>query len=172
MYVQEVEYAMSLLTEMITLNNSFQQMSKTQQAVTLKLAATFEDNDAFLLLTPAELETNTQVGSKQQWHDFLQFDPVKAYIKGQMAALATVAQRKAFQSLQKKANEGDVQAARQINELSGIMNSGDNNKVVVMHQISRPKVTTLTTKLEEDSNGTGQADTNLGMPNLPITDEA
>lgn len=130
---------MSLLTEMIQLNEAFINFPKNQQAIYLKLASTFEDDDDMLLFTPAELATQTQVGSKQQWHEFLQFDPVKAYIKGQMAALATVAQRKAFQSLKNKANEGDVGAARQINELSGIMNSGENNKVVVLHQIARPK---------------------------------
>jgi hypothetical protein len=130
---------MSLLTEMLNNNVSFQQFPKSQQLIYTKLAETFEENDSLLLLTPVELATQTGTGSKQQWHDFLNYDPVRAYIKAQMASLATVAQRKAFQSLQKKANEGDVQAARQINELSGIMNSGDNNKVVVLHQIARPK---------------------------------
>jgi hypothetical protein len=129
-----------MLSEMIQNNESFKMFPLSQQAIYLKLAETFEENDGMLLFTPSELSTQTTVGSKQQWHDFLNYDPVKAYIKSQMASLATVAQRKAFQSLQKKANEGDVGAARSINELSGIMNSGDNNKVVVMHQIARPRL--------------------------------
>lgn len=130
---------MSLLTEMIQHNESFQKFPLNQQAIYLRLAAIFESDDGMLLFTPAELALQAGTGSKQQWHDFIHYDPVKAYITGQMAALASVAQRKAFQSLQKKANEGDVQAAKQINELSGIMNSGENNKVVVLHQIARPK---------------------------------
>lgn len=143
-----------MLTQMLELNVPFQTLPKNQQAIYLKLAETFEMNDDMLLFTPAELSAQTQVGSKQQWHDFLNYDPVKAYIKGQMSSLATVAQRKAFQSLQKKANEGDVGAAKQINELSGIMNSGDSNKVVVMHQIVRPKPITKEPTTNEVSEET------------------
>jgi hypothetical protein len=131
-----------VLIQMLENNVSFQNFSKSQQAIYIRLAETFELNDDMLLFTPAELALQTETGTKQQWQEFLNYDPVRAFIKAQMASLATVAQRKAFQSLQKKANEGDVGAARQINELSGIMNSGDNNKVVVMHQIARPKTQT------------------------------
>jgi hypothetical protein len=53
-----------------------------------------------------------------------------------------VAQRKTLQALQEAAENGNVQAAKEINELSGIMQAGDNNRVVVLHQIARPKIQT------------------------------
>jgi hypothetical protein len=100
----------------------------------------FELDDSNLTLTPAELTTHTSIGSRQLWHDFLNNETVKAFIKGQMAALASVATRKAFSSLTRGAANGDVGAAKQVNELSGILNSGDNNKVVVLHQVQRSPI--------------------------------
>src|SRR5690606_11617951 len=105
----------------------------------LKLADTFEDNDLALYLTPSELSSKLEIGSKQNWFDFLNLEPVDAYIKSQMALQAKVAQRQAFAATTKEAAHGDTSAAKVINDLSGIMNSGDRNKVVVLHRVNRPK---------------------------------
>lgn len=125
-----------MLLEMLNKNAQHTSLPRTQREIVDRLAATFESDEINLLKTPAELTATTQLGNKQQWQDFLNNDTVKAYIKGQMASMATVSQRKAFESLSRNAANGDVQAAKQINELSGILNQ-DSNKVIVLHQIKR-----------------------------------
>ena len=69
-----------------------------------------------------------------------------------MSAQAQIAQRKTFQTLQVAAQQGNVQAAKEINELSGILQQYDNNKVIVLHQISRPKIQ----KQEETNDANNQ----------------
>jgi hypothetical protein len=56
-----------------------------------------------------------------------------------MAAISQIASRKAFQALLQSALGGNAQAAKQINELSGVLSSTDNNKVVVLTSVPRPK---------------------------------
>lgn len=138
-----------MLTEMLEQNIQFQSLPATQRTITLRLAELFESDEMYLTLTPAELAKNPfSIGSKQQWHEFLQFEAVKAYIKGQMASLATVASRKAFQSLATEAAGGNTNAARQVNELAGILNN-DSSRVIVLHQIARPKTNNTQTEVTE-----------------------
>jgi hypothetical protein len=85
-----------------------------------------------------ELEEATELGSKEQWNELLRLQETKTYIKGQMAALSEIAQRKTFHALVKSAMEGNHQAAKQVQELSGIMNQQDTNRTIVLHQIPRP----------------------------------
>ena len=131
---------MLLLIEMLKQNPNFGGLQVEQQEVFARLAAEFEENELALYLSPSELSNKLGVGNRFQWQDFLNLEPVRQYIKGQMGAQAEVASRKTFNSLVQSGMAGEVQAIKQINELSGIMNSGDKNKVVVLHQINRPKI--------------------------------
>jgi hypothetical protein len=89
-------------------------------------------------MNPEELEEATQIGSKDQWADLLKLQETKNYIKGQMANIAEIAQRKTFMSLVSQALSGNAQAAKQVQELSGIMNQQDTNRTIVLHRIPRP----------------------------------
>jgi hypothetical protein len=125
---------------MLKLNPNFDGLPSEKKEVFARLAAEFEDNDFALYLDPSELSDKLGVGNKQQWQEFLNLESVRQYVNGQMANIAQIASRKTFKGLMVKGMGGDVQAIKEINELSGVMNSGDKNKVVVLHQINRAKV--------------------------------
>lgn len=129
-----------MLIEMMKANPSFSSLPIEKREAYAKLADTFEDNELALYLDPIELTDKLGIGNRQLWQDFLNFDAVRQYISGQMANAAQVATRKTLQSLIKQGVSGDVSAIRQINEMSGVLNSGDKNKVIVLHQINRSKV--------------------------------
>lgn len=129
-----------MLIEMLKESKSFQSKNREEQLVLAKLANTFESDPRYLLLNPQDLAQMTGIGNKDMWFSFLNLDPTRNYIKAEMANQAQIAQRKAFTALALSAEQGNVQAAKEINELSGIMSQSDNNRIIVMHQISRPKV--------------------------------
>lgn len=127
-----------MLIELLKNAKSFQSASKEHQEITLILAAKFEEHSEHTLhLSPQELSETLQIGNRRQWQDFLNLEPTKSYIKSQMAFNAQIAQRKTFQALEREATDGNVNAAKQINELSGILNNVDSNKIIVLHQINR-----------------------------------
>jgi hypothetical protein len=129
-----------MLIDMLKQNPSFDALPIEKKEVIAKLAYEFEDNDFALYLDPKELADKLGVGSKQQWQEFLNIEQVRQYVNAQMANAAQVASRKTFMGLLNQGMNGNVQAIKEINELSGVMNSGDKNKVIVLHQIQRPKV--------------------------------
>jgi hypothetical protein len=119
----------------------FQQQPIDMQEVYTRLAETFEDSiDLAIYLTPKELTTKLDIGNPDQWTNFLQMEPVKIFIKSQMAQTLQIAQRKSIQAVAKEAALGNVQAAKQVAELSGALAKIDDNKIVVLHQINRPKL--------------------------------
>jgi Mg/Co/Ni transporter MgtE len=127
-----------MLVELLKNARSFQSMPKEQQEITLILANKFEEHSEHTLhLSPQELADTLNLGNKRQWQEFLNLEPTKQYIKTQQAFNAQIAQRKAFQALEREATDGNVNAAKQINELSGILNNIDTNKIIVLHQINR-----------------------------------
>lgn len=107
--------------------------------VMARLAQAFADNPDNLYKAPEELAEATQVGNREQWQALLLLEPTQGYIKGQMAQVTQVAARKGLMHLQTQAKAGNVQAVKQIYELSGILAQEESNKTVVLHQISRPK---------------------------------
>lgn len=125
---------------MLALNPQFEALPGEQKEIYARLADEFYDNELALYLSPKELKEKIGRGNKQQWENFLRFPAVEAYIRAQMAEHAKVASRRALQSLGKEAAAGDVQAARQINELAGVLASADSRKIVVLHKIERPKL--------------------------------
>lgn len=131
---------MILLTEIIKDSPEFLEMTEEQQEMTARLAFEFQDNDLALHLDPIELNAKLGIGNKFQWQNFLQLDAVKIYIKQQVQFNAEIASRKTIQTLSKAASTGDTAAAKQINEIAGVYGKTDSNKVVILHQISRPKL--------------------------------
>lgn len=129
-----------MLMEMLKESKSFQEKTLEQQEVLAALARSFELNPNALYLTPDELTKKLNIGNRDMWFNFLNLEPVRNFIRAEMANQSQIAQRKTFLALASAAQDGNVQAAKEINELSGIMSSADNNRIVVLHQIARPKV--------------------------------
>jgi hypothetical protein len=130
---------MNLLT-MLKESKSFKDKNIQEQEIFARLANTFESDPDYLFLDPIELTNTTNLGNKQMWFQFLNLEPVKNYIKSEMSYKAQVAQRRAFAALAQSAEQGNVQAAKEINELSGIMSASDNNRIVVLMRVSRPEL--------------------------------
>jgi hypothetical protein len=129
-----------MLTELLKKHPAFQELPLHEQEIFAKLATVFQESTDNLFKSPEELEESTGIGNRFQWARLLAFEPTKHYIESQMAQITQIAHRKAFLSLQKEATLGNVQAVKHINELSGIMENKDNNKIIVLHQIERPQV--------------------------------
>jgi hypothetical protein len=127
-----------MLLEMLKNSNHYQSLNREQKEILAILAETFEEHSEHTLhLSPQELADTLNIGNKKQWQDFLNLEPTRQFIKTQQAFNAQIAQRKAFQALEREATDGNVNAAKQINELSGILNNVDTNRIVVLHHINR-----------------------------------
>lgn len=127
-----------MLTEMLNNSSALNNLPLPQKTILLSLARKFQSQTNFLFMDEAELEDATNLGNREQWKELLRLQETKNFIKGQMAALAEIAQRKTFSALVSSAMEGNHQAAKQVQELSGILNQVDSNKVIVLHSIPRP----------------------------------
>jgi hypothetical protein len=110
-----------------------------EQTILMKLAARYQENTNFLFLDPEELQTESGIGTKEQWTELLRLQETQNFLKGQMQFLSQIAQRKTFQSLVTSALGGNAQAAKQVQELSGVLNQQDQNRTVVLHYVPRPK---------------------------------
>ncbi len=127
-----------MLLDMLKNSQSYQDLPFEEKEIVARLATVFEQHsDQTLHLTPLELASTLHLGNKDQWQRFLNLEPTKQFIRTQQAFNAQIAQRKAFQALEREATSGNVNAAKQINELSGILNNTDSNKIIVLHQINR-----------------------------------
>jgi hypothetical protein len=127
-----------MLTEMLNQSDTLDNYPLPQKRIIMTLASRFQTQTNLLFMNPEELEEYTALGTRDQWADLLKLQETKNYIKGQMAALAEIAQRKTFSSLVEQAMNGNAQAAKQVQELSGIMNQQDTNRTIILHQIPRP----------------------------------
>lgn len=133
-----------MLTMMLQQGKSLTNISPDQQEIYMKLARKFQSQHDYLFLEPSELQEVTALGTPTDWQNLLLLPETQAYIKGQMAFLAQIAQRKTFASLVSMAlsgGQGAAGAAKQIQELSGIMNQQDQNRTIVLHHIPRPTTT-------------------------------
>lgn len=124
---------------MIEEAKSLDSFSLPDQRILMQLAKTFQDNPSCLFFDPTELVQTTGLGSMEQWQKLLQLQETQSYIKAQMAFLGQISQRKTFQSLVEMAMNGNAPAAKQVQELSGILNQQDTNRTIVLHHIPRPK---------------------------------
>lgn len=128
-----------MLTEMLSKSNSLDVLPLPQKTILLSLANKFQSQTNFLFMNEDELEEATSLGNTDQWKELLRLPETKNFIKGQMAAISEIAQRKTFHALVQQAMQGNSQAAKQVQELSGIMNQQDTNRIIVLHSIPRPK---------------------------------
>lgn len=128
-----------MLTKMLEESGALDNLPLPQKTILLHLANKFQSQTDYLFMNQQELYEHTNLGKPDTWQDLLNLQETKNYIKGQMAFIAQIAQRKTFASLVAMALEGNQQAAKQVQELSGILNQQDTNRVVVLHQIPRKK---------------------------------
>lgn len=128
-----------MLTEMLRNSRHFQELPEEQRMIFARLASTFEESTDNLFKSPEELQSETLLGNRFQWASLLSMETTQQYIKGQIAQVLQTMQRKTLLSLKTEAAAGNVQAIKEIKELSGIMDRADTNKTIVLHQISRPK---------------------------------
>lgn len=127
-----------LLTQMLEEANALKDFPIPEQTIYKRAAHLFQENTSYLFYSPEELHEYSGFATKEHWKTLLDLQETKNFIKAQMAALAQIAQRKTFKSLINMALEGNQQAAKQIQELSGAYNNADSNKVIILTHIPRP----------------------------------
>jgi uncharacterized membrane protein YdfJ with MMPL/SSD domain len=127
-----------MLTKMFDESEAFNKLDQPTRTILYVLGNTFQQSTEYLFMSPEELQKNTESGTVDQWTKLLQLQETQNFIKGTMAFLSQISQRKTFQSLVSMAMSGNAQAAKQVQELSGIMNQVDTNKIIVLHRIPRP----------------------------------
>lgn len=111
-----------------------------QQLANLKLTKIAKELRHFHRLTPDELEEATGISSNQ-WSDFINTsEEIRQFINNKTNEDIEFAQRKALNALSKEAGRGNVQAIKELNQISGILNQ-NNNKQIVTHYIPRPETT-------------------------------
>ena len=128
-----------MLTQMINESGVLKDKTLPEQTIMMRLAARYQENKAFLFLDPEELLEETGIGSKEQWTELLRLQETQNFLKGQMQFLAQIAQRKTFKSLVESALGGNANAAKQVQEISGLFNQQDQNRTIVLHHIPRSK---------------------------------
>jgi hypothetical protein len=126
-----------MLTQMLEQTQSLDTLPLPQKTILFTLAGRFQQSTEYLFLNPEELQQTLNIGTVDQWKELLLLQETQNFIKGQMAFISQISQRKTFQSLVEMALDGNQQAAKQVQELSGIMNQQDQNRVVVLHKIPR-----------------------------------
>lgn len=91
--------------------------------------------------SPSELEKETNIPA-QTWYDFINnSEEIRQFIHRRTNEDIEFAHRRALSALAKEAQRGNVQAIKELNNLSGILNQ-QNNKQIVTHFIPRPTTTT------------------------------
>jgi hypothetical protein len=128
-----------MLTQMINESGVLKDKTLPEQTILMKLAARYQENTNFLFLDPEELQTESGIGTKEQWTELLRLQETQNFLKGQMQFLAQIAQRKTFKSLVESALAGNANAAKQVQEISGLFSKQDDNRVIVLHHVPRSK---------------------------------
>lgn len=129
-----------MLVNLLKNDKEFQSLPDQKQELFLALAHQLETNSKDLIYLDAEeLTETTGIGNRTLWQALTNLPATRQFIKAEMQRFTDVAQRRAFKALQKQAENGNVSAAKEIQELSGILNQTDNNRLIILHQIQRPK---------------------------------
>lgn len=108
-----------------------------QEMLKAKMTRLITEIPNFYQLTPQELHEKTNI-PQESWRDFLDQESTRQLIHRRITEDTEIAQRKAMQALSKEAQRGNVQAIKELNQLSGIMNQ-NNNKQFITHYIPRPQ---------------------------------
>lgn len=110
-----------------------------QQVIYRRMAEIFQSSISNLYLDPEELSNETMIGTELQWEAFLNLEPVQFYIATRTKNLTATAARKSLSSLQKAAKRGDVQAIKHLNDISGVLQSQGDNRVIILTTVPRPE---------------------------------
>jgi hypothetical protein len=101
----------------------------------LKIANELPD---FHTLTPQDLQHKTSIPS-DIWYEFINTnEDIRQFIHRRTNEDIEFAHRRALAALSKEASRGNVQAIKELNQISGILNQ-NNNKQYVTHYIPRPQ---------------------------------
>jgi hypothetical protein len=140
-------------------------MTGINKLIESKLLKIANDMLNFHTLTPSELEQLTSIDAKEWHHLINNNEQVRQLIHRRTNEDIEIAQRKALQSLAKAAQHGNVQAIKELNQVSGILNQS-NNKQFITHYVKRPETekeaqpddtTTTTTTNQQPSTTTTNA---------------
>jgi hypothetical protein len=113
-------------------------MPTPQELIQQKLFQLEQSTPNFHILTPQQLEKLTNI-PEAQWNHYLNQEATRQRIAQRMNEDFEIAHRQALTALAKEASKGNVQAIKEFNALSGILNQ-NNNKQIVTHYIPRPKI--------------------------------
>jgi len=117
---------------------------KIQNMIQAKLEQLEKQTPEFYKMTPYDLQVATGV-PEHYWSEYLQQEQVRQRITAKMNEEIEISHRKAINALAIQAQNGNVQAIKELNQLSGIMNQ-NNNKQIVTHYIPRPRQTQTKTR--------------------------
>jgi len=108
-------------------------------------------------LTLQQLEQRTNI-PQQVWSNHLNKEDTRQRITQRLNEDIEIAHRASLHALTKEAQKGNIQAIKELNQLSGILNQ-QNIKQVVTHYIPRPTTNTPTPPKEQEVNdGTTEKD--------------
>lgn len=112
-------------------------MKTPSQLIDQKLLQVEHQTSNFHKLTPFQLEQTTGI-PEATWSQYLQREDVRQRITNKLNEEIEIAHRQALTALAKQASQGNVQAIKELNQISGILNQ-NNAKQIVTHYIPRPK---------------------------------
>lgn len=107
-----------------------------EQLVLAKLQKLENDLSGFHRMTLAELSNKTGI-PENTWSTYLQREDVRQRIHSKMNEEIEIAHRTSLTALSREAQRGNVQAIKELNQLSGILNQNKNRQIVT-HYIPRP----------------------------------
>ena len=118
----------------------------------LKIATTLPN---FHQLSPQELQDLTSI-PLDMWYEFINTnEEVRQFIQRRTNEDIEFAHRKALSALAEEASRGNVQAIKELNNLSGILNQS-NNKQIITHYIPRPEQKGKEKEEKETEKGKGK----------------
>ncbi len=110
-----------------------------QQVIYRKMANSFQQSISNLYSDPQELAMELGMGTELQWEAFLNLEPVQLYITTRTRNLTEVAARKSMSALQKAARNGDVNAIKHLNDISGVLKAQGDNRTIILTTVPRPE---------------------------------
>lgn len=126
-------------------------MTTPRQLVLSKLQKLEKETPYFHKLSPLQLFQATNI-PEDVWSEYLQREDVRQRINAKTSEDIEIAHRQAMFALAKQAASGNVQAIKELNALSGILNQ-NNAKQIITHYIPRP------TQAQKEGNQEGRTNT-------------
>jgi hypothetical protein len=75
----------------------------------------------------------------EMWEKLLGTFAIRQFVDRRAKQFTAESHRKGIVSLAMEAQQGNVQAIKELKELSGIMNQQESKTVVILHRVSRPE---------------------------------